>query len=104
MITSTSFLFKDALIPPAHLIGKLFFANLVSDAAAMGGIIERSNLAWTIVKPTRLTDKPGTGKYRIGIERLPLFALSIARADVADCLLPTIEDDSTIRHRLGLTC
>src|SRR5690348_15673579 len=61
---SVAFLFKDSIIPPAYLVGRLFFNDLVHDAAEMEDVIEKSALDWTIVRPPRLTDKPRTGKYR----------------------------------------
>ena len=31
VVVSTAFLFKDAIVPPAHLVGRLFFSSVVSD-------------------------------------------------------------------------
>jgi len=48
-VESTAFLFKDSFLPPAHLIGKLFFPITVADAS-MEQIIGKSGLDWTIVR------------------------------------------------------
>jgi putative NADH-flavin reductase len=35
IVVSTAFLFKDSILPPAYLVGRLFFPGVVIDAAAM---------------------------------------------------------------------
>jgi putative NADH-flavin reductase len=62
VLVSTAFLFRDSIIPPAHVIGRLFFPSVVSDAEQMEQVIATTNLDWTIVRPPRLTDKPRTGR------------------------------------------
>jgi putative NADH-flavin reductase len=51
VIVSTAFLFKDSILPPTYLFGRLFFPSVVIDASAMEGIIMASGLDWTIVRP-----------------------------------------------------
>lgn len=102
VIVSTAFLFKDAIVPPAHLFGRLFFPGVVKDATAMERIISKSGLDWTIVRPPQLTDKPHTGRYRIRIGHLPTFCFKISRADVADFCLRTIADNPSIRQIVGI--
>src|ERR1700676_974746 len=65
VVVSTAFLFKDAIVPPAHLFGRLFFPGIVSDASAMERVFQESVLDWTMVRPPQLTDKPYTGNYRV---------------------------------------
>lgn len=58
--------------------------------------VRQSNLDWIIVRPSRLTDTPGTGAYRVGE---PLFIgprAHIARADVADFMLKQVHDDTYV--------
>ena len=58
--------------------------------------VRQSNLDWIIVRPSRLTDTPGTGAYRVGE---PLFIgprAHISRADVADFMLKQVHDDTYI--------
>jgi putative NADH-flavin reductase len=58
--------------------------------------VHQSNLDWTVVRPTRLTDTPRTGKYKASD---PLFIgpnAHIARADVADFMLKQVSDDTYI--------
>ena len=39
IVVSTAFLFKDAIISPAHLVGRLFFPSVVSDATEIEDVI-----------------------------------------------------------------
>jgi putative NADH-flavin reductase len=101
VIVSTAFLFKDAIVPPAYLFGRLFFPGIVSDASAMERVFQESALDWTMVRPAQLTDKARTGKYRIRESHLPLFGFNISRADVADCLIKTLDDRASVKKILG---
>ena len=103
VIESTAFLFKDAIFPPANLVGRLFFPAVVRDAAEMERIVQESGLEWTIVRPPRLTDKPRTGQYRVGQGHLPPFGLSISRANVADFMLRTIQDPASNKRIVGVS-
>ena len=101
VIVSTAFLFKDSIVPPTYLFGRLFFPGVVIDASAMEQVIAGSALDWTIVRPPQLSDKPYTGKYRVREGHLPRFGFNISRADVADCFIKTVEDRTSVRKILG---
>jgi putative NADH-flavin reductase len=101
VVESTAFLFKDSLVPPTYLFGRLFFSGVVVDASAMEQVLRKSELDWTIVRPPKLTDKPYTGRYRVREGHLPHFGFSISRADVADCFIKAVEDPATIGKVLG---
>jgi putative NADH-flavin reductase len=49
VIVSTAFLFKDSVIPPTNLVGRLFFPDIVADATEMESFIQGSGLDWTLV-------------------------------------------------------
>ena len=102
VIESTAFLFKDAMFPPAHLFGRLFFPGVVRDAGEMESIIAKSGLDWTLVRPPQLTNKPATGKYRTTIGHLPPFGFNISRADVADFMIKAGENHASIQKIVGL--
>ena len=102
LLESVAFLFRDSVIPPAYLFGRLFFPGIVADAAAMEAIFESSRLDWTIIRPPELTNKPRTGEYRIREEHLPRFGFRIARADVADFMLNAVERHLASRKIVGL--
>jgi putative NADH-flavin reductase len=101
VIESTAFLFKDSVVPPTYLFGRLFFSSVVVDASAMEQVLQKSELDWTIVRPPKLTDKPYTGKYRVREGHLPHFGFSISRADVADCFVKAVADPAAIGKVLG---
>ena len=101
VVVSTAFLFKDSILPPTYLVGRLFFPGVVIDAAAMERTFSGSGLDWTIVRPPQLTDKPYTGKYRVREGHLPRFGFNISRADVADFFVKTIEDRASVGKIIG---
>jgi putative NADH-flavin reductase len=103
VIVSTAFLFKDSIVPPTYLFGRLLFPGVVIDATAMEQIVMESGLDWTIVRPPQLTDKPFTGKYRIRTGHLPRFGFNISRADVAHFFLKTAEDPASIKKIVGVS-
>ena len=103
VIVSTAFLFRDSILPPTYLVGRLFFPGVVADASAMERTIADSGLDWTIVRPPKLTAKPLSMKYRLREGHLPLFGFNICRADVADCLIKTAEDRTHVGKVLGVS-
>jgi putative NADH-flavin reductase len=103
VVVSVAFLFKDSIIPPAYLFGRLFFKDTVVDAAGMESVFAKSGLDWTIVRPPQLTDKPYTGKYRVRESHLPRFGFAISRADVADFMIKTVESRASVRKIVGVS-
>ena len=103
VVESVAFLFKDSIVPPAYILGKLLFSGIVADASAMEEVFERSGLDWTMVRPPELTDKSYTGKYRVREGHLPRFGFKISRADVADFMIKAVENQSAIRKVVGVS-
>ncbi|MBZ5549777.1 MAG: SDR family oxidoreductase [Acidobacteriia bacterium] len=103
VVESVAFLFKDAIFPPAYLLGRLFLRQVVNDASAMEQVFANSQLDWTMVRPPELTDKPYTGKYRVREGHLPLFGFKIARADVADFMIRAAENCSWVGKIVGIS-
>jgi putative NADH-flavin reductase len=103
VVESVAFLFRDSIMPPAYILGKLLFPGIVADASAMERVFEKSGLDWTMVRPPELTDKPYTGTYRIREGHLPRFGFKISRADVADFMIKAVEDHSSIRKIVGVS-
>ena len=102
VVESVAFLFKDAIIPPAYLLGRLFFPGVVADACGMEKVLEKSGLDWTIARPPKLTPKPYTGRYRVREGHLPPFGLSISYADVADFMIKAVQNRSLIGKVVGV--
>jgi putative NADH-flavin reductase len=103
IVVSTAFLFKDALMPPAYLFGRLFFPGVVVDATGMEATLRASGLDIAIVRPPQLTDKPHTGEIRVRERHLPTFGFSIPRADVADFMIRTAEDGAFAKSVVGIS-
>ena len=103
VIESVAFLFKNAIFPPAYLLGRLLFPQIVADASAMERVFAESGLDWTMVRPPELTDKPYRGKYRVRESQLPRFGFKISRADVANFMLNVAADRSSIRKVFGVS-
>jgi putative NADH-flavin reductase len=83
------------------LMGRVFAATLLrglyADKAAAEGLIRQSDLDWTLVHPTMLTDGPRKGTWRSG-QRLRLSGLpKISRGDVGAFLVSQLNDTSYIR-------
>ena len=81
------------------LLNKFFFAVFLKssreDHEAQEAAIKASDLEWTIVRPSGLTEKPHTGVYEVG-ENIPAKTSQIARADVADMILKELEQNVLI--------
>jgi putative NADH-flavin reductase len=102
VVESVAFLFKDSIVPPAYLLGRLLFPGIVADASAMEQVFGESELDWTIVRPPQLTNKAYTGKYRVREGHLPPFGFKISRADVADFMLKAVENHVSSRKIVGV--
>src|SRR5206468_1459732 len=47
VVESVAFLFKNSIVPPAYLLGRLLFPGVVADTSAMEQIFGESELDWT---------------------------------------------------------
>ena len=103
VIVSTAFLFKDSIIPPTNLVGRLFFPNMVADASEMESFFQKSGLDWTLVRPPRLTNGSRRGRFRVREGHLPGFGFMISRADVAAFMIKTAENRSFIQKVVGIS-
>jgi putative NADH-flavin reductase len=103
VVESVAFLFKDSIIPPAYLLGRLLFPGIVADASAMEELFQNSGLEWTIARPPELTNKPYTGKYRVREGHLPRFGFKISRSDVADFMIKAAENRSSLGKIVGIS-
>lgn len=70
---------------------KPLLRHIYEDMRHMEQTIQKSRLAWTIVRPSRLVDGERTGHYRVGTSGELTQANSISRADVADCMLAQLD-------------
>lgn len=61
--------------------------DLVEDKLGEHEALAASGLAWTEVRPPRLVDRPGTGRWLLDDSAPGLTAAPVARADVAAAML-----------------
>jgi putative NADH-flavin reductase len=81
-----------------NVIFPLLMKEEYEDKEAQEQLIQQSNLDWTIVRPSRLTNGPHTGSYRMKSSLEFSLQSSISRADVADGMLRQLTD-STFRQK-----
>jgi putative NADH-flavin reductase len=81
----------------------LFLGRIYADKDAQEWIIRRSNLDWTIVRPTILTTGRATGAYRVLVDARDWRSGFISRADVADFLVKQIGDAALVHKTPVLT-
>ena len=91
----------------APLLVRLVFRTVLravgEDKAAGEAHLQASNLDWTLVYPSQLTDGPLTGKYRSGQDLRVRGMAKISRADVAHFMLGEIGNTRYSRKAAILT-
>jgi putative NADH-flavin reductase len=80
----------------------LFLGRIYADKDAQEWIIRRSQLDWTIVRPTILTDGRRTGAYRVLVDARDWRSGFISRADVAEFLVKQVNDARLIHKTPAL--
>jgi len=78
------------------------FATHFADVRQMETAIAASGLDWTLVRPTRFVNSPGTGRYRVRPDFPPPGGRKIAPADVALFMTDALTEDSWIHSRPAL--
>jgi uncharacterized protein YbjT (DUF2867 family) len=78
------------------------FAKPFADTREMEAVISATDLDWTLVRASRLVDKPGTGRYRVRPDYAPAGGRKIARADVAHFIAAVLTEGSWLRARPAL--
>ena len=88
------------------LINKLFFATLLrntrQDHEKQEVLVKESDLDWTIIRPSGLTDDPHTESYAIG-ENIQTKTSRIARADVAHAIIKELQDNTFVHKAVTIT-
>ena len=77
------------------------FNKVYSDQTRWETILDDTNdIDWICVRPTYLTDKAFTGKYRVQDRHCPKGGRRISRADLADFIVRQIDSDEYIFKKL----
>ncbi|HEY5792691.1 MAG TPA: SDR family oxidoreductase [Chthoniobacterales bacterium] len=100
-LVSAAFLFPDIGFL-GGLLKATLFRRMIPDMAGMEAEVSQSDLAWTMVRPPRLTNGPISGAYRILDGALPPGGFYISRADVARFMIGEAENPVHARRIVGL--
>ena len=86
-----------------HILLPLLLKEIFADKETAETVVRESDLDWTIVRPARLTNARLTGTYRAGPDAAQgLWFPRIARADVADFMLNSMERNLFVREAPSL--
>jgi putative NADH-flavin reductase len=80
-----------------NIVYKTFLKWPVSEQISQYATLSHSDLDWTMVMPTMLSNAPARGAYRIDGDALPRNGSRISRADVADFMMQQIDNPQWIR-------
>jgi uncharacterized protein YbjT (DUF2867 family) len=92
------FLLRYVLTPLMSVI----LRDLYRDLRTMERIMADSGLAWTAVRPPRLTNGPLTCAYRTTIGGNVANGYTVSRADVAHLMCAALTDPTTVGRALGI--
>lgn len=89
---------------PLRLVMKAVLAGPLADHDEQESAVMSSDLDWTVVRPTGLTTKPGSGSWRAHeVADGARLGGSIPRADLAAYLLEVVTDDSLVGRAVGIS-
>ena len=87
-------------------VNKLFFATLLRNARQdhekQEVVVKESDLDWTIIRPSGLTDTPLTESYAIG-ENILAKTSRISRADVAHAIIKEVHENTFVHKAVTIT-
>lgn len=86
----------------AKPILKRALAEANADLEAMERIIRASDVDWTIMRPPRLQDRPGTGRYKSRRDGNVRWAWTITRPDLALAMLDALTDDTAVGQAISV--
>ena len=70
-----------------RVVQPLLLNSIYADKDRQETLVRASDVMWTLVRPGFLTNRPGTGRYRVTADLTGVMARKISRADVATYLL-----------------
>ena len=88
-----------------HLLSpavKAAFGKVYTDLALMEDVLRDSGLDWTVVRPPRLSGRPGTGRYRTAYGPNVRGGWIVPRADVAHLMLDALGRPETMKQAIGV--
>jgi uncharacterized protein YbjT (DUF2867 family) len=94
---------RDRLTPVAKLVTRMAMGSQIKDKGAGEEVLRTSDLDWTIVYATKLTDGPKTEPKVVPESKKVGLSQKISRADVASFLLQTATDGLYSRRGVIIT-
>lgn len=70
--------------------------------ARMEHVLRDSDMAWTVVRPPRLTNGPATVRYRTAVNRHLRRGVRISRADLAAAMLRMLDEPHALRSAVAV--
>ena len=87
----------------SKMVFRFFLKSILDDKFKADQLLRASNLDYTLIYPTSLTNGKKTGKYQAGTNiKLPFYP-RISRADVADFMLKEMVENKFIRQTAIIT-
>jgi uncharacterized protein YbjT (DUF2867 family) len=77
-------------------------AKVNVDLEAMEQVIRASDVDWTIMRPPRLQDRPGTGSYKARRDGNVRWAWTITRSDLALAMLDALTDRTAVGQAISV--
>jgi uncharacterized protein YbjT (DUF2867 family) len=95
---------RDRMDPATRLLTGIAMGSLIKDKSAGEEVLRRSDLDWTIVYPSMLTDGPAGGSVAVLPESAKRrMSQKISRADVAAWLVQAATGVQYSRRAIGIT-
>lgn len=85
-----------------HPLLERLFGGVYDDMRRMEQLLEASDLDWTVFRPPRLLDRPGTGRYRCAVGRPIPRGWTLPRADLATAMLAAVDDHALIQRAVTI--
>ncbi len=86
-----------------RVIFPLLLGDELADKSEQERLIRASELDWTIVRPARLTEAPGTGRYRAGPALRFTARAHVPRADVAELIVRELDQPRFLRQTIEIS-
>ena len=91
----------ERLTRPARLMASTVMKAMATDKAASEDLLRSSDMDWTIVYATRLTNGPASGRTRVvGADEKVGIGQSVSRTDVAGFLVAAASDRAMSRREV----
>ncbi|MEV4108778.1 NAD(P)H-binding protein [Nonomuraea sp. NPDC049695] len=92
--------------PTARLFGRVLhhvMRHPYADMNRMERLLAGTSLSWTAVRPTGLTDRPGTGRPRVSLGASERLGTRTSRADLAAFIVDHLDDPLTFGRPVAVS-